>query len=189
MTLEEKYLGFPIPIEYINPNLKFYPLILPSANGNVVYYGIEHYNNTRMNVKLTRKDNLKFIDYLLSSLNRTYIIFKDILIDLDRQDYEIKINENAKKIEFTSNNDDNNKQYICIKLNKFDEFTSMSFPTVDYTHYYNDADDDQNNDKFIKTHCKRILKGTKMIQESKMIRNINSIIKLPSTYSNNNNKF
>ena len=157
MVQKEKFIfGFPIPIRYINPNLQFYPLVLPQ---NIVYIkrnDNHHINNANVNVKLNKNDHLYFIQLLMKCLNRNFTIIGDYLIDLTRQDYYLRVNTTKNKIYIQNYFYSKPCRYVTEKFFKGGD--GEIFPKVDNNLKYNFFD--TNNHQFIKEHVKRIVSGT-----------------------------
>ena len=112
MGFKKEYFGFPVPLHYITPNLQFYPLVFPQEFIVIT----NNYNNINNEVTLTTKDHICFIQTLMSYLNRDYIIVNNsFLIDLTRNDYQFKIDEETNKIHITHYKPINNIIYVCEK--------------------------------------------------------------------------
>ena len=162
---QEIVYGFPIPLNYITPNLKFYPLIFPSKG---IYINLRNNANIMNIKKLKRVDHIYFIETLLQFLKRKYIILGNFLIDLDRKDYKLKLNYDTCQVEIINNI---YQKYIIFNLEQFN-IHKIRFPKIDRKNVYSK----KNNDDFIMQHSKRIYNGTICLQNSNLFSHINSIL-------------
>ena len=154
-------MGFPIPLRYVNPNLKFYPLVLPQ---NYVYIKKEQcFNNTHVNVKLNDRDQLYFVNLLMTKLNREYTIIGDYLIDMTRKEYRLSINRKDNKFSIQDYYTFKPFKYVTEKFFKpykvNDSFPKVNPEKLKYNFFDND------NDAFIQEHCERIVAGTLQMEK------------------------
>ena len=152
--------GVPIPLQYITPNLQFYPLIIPS---DTIYMknnndnNNDTFNNANININLTEKDHLIFVNKLMNMLNINYTIIGNFLIDLTRKDFELNVDYENDKVSIKYQNI-NKVKYInekCFKKN-------FEFLKIDKNLEYNNSSND--NSKFINYHCNRIISNTLKIK-------------------------
>ena len=155
MTNTISVYGVPIPLQYITPNLRFYPLVIPS---NITYISNQknkHINYINLNIPPIYYDKYHtyFIWLLMTSLNRKYIIIGNFLIDLTRKDYLITINFENKQISINDY-----KPPKCFKyLNENIFKKHVKFPQLPSI--------DNNFDiNFLREHCNRICEGTKLVK-------------------------
>ena len=154
-----KLNGLPIPLYSITPNLLFYPFKFPS---NVVLVLSNRNNinktNEKHSISLNKQEHLFFIENLMKCLNISYMIVNDMLIDLDRKDFEIHIT------------DDNN---VYISDYGFDTVTYINekcfenkIKNLNLMYEIKNNNNNNNNENLIINHCIRISKNTEMIKKA-----------------------
>ena len=146
--------GFPIPLHYITPSLKFYPPALL----NTVFFRKNinnHFNDNNINVSLNEMFNIYFVNCLMKCLNRKFLIVGQFLIDLSRQDYFIRINKNTNDISIYNYTNNMKYQYICEN-----ELKNLTFPPVDKKF---ETCNLYNWTEFFNYHSNRICEGTERI--------------------------
>lgn len=150
--------GIPIPLSYLTPNLLFYPLKLPenvvlaSLNREIIINSVNE-KNIKLNEK---KDHLLFVKTLMKFLNIPYIIVNDMLIDLNRKDFEITIDDNDDFVCISNYKSVNNVIYI-----------SEKFLKNKIKHLKLECEiNNNNNNNFIYFHCNRISQNTNKIEQS-----------------------
>ena len=153
--------GYPIPLEYLTPYLNFYPPVLPE---NLIFLRYNIGKNTHINryipdgnpIELNEKDHLHFIKRLMEMFERNYTIIGNFLIDLDRKDYKIKVNDNIISNVITQSG---NYEYINENLFKKKVNLDETFRFIEkYNKNYYDE-----KEAFIDYHCFRIYLNTKII--------------------------
>ena len=146
-------IGFPVPLNYITPNLKFYPpalldTVFLKRNIN------SHFNDNNLRISLDKIYNVIFVHYLMKRLKREYTIVGNYLIDLSRQDYDIHINTETNEMSVR-----NYKHNIKYQYFDEDEFLNVEFPTVDKKFK---TINPKNVDAFFDYHSNRICEGTRV---------------------------
>ena len=157
--------GFPIPIEYINPTLKFYPLELPQnvvlLRDNKNYYR-NHFNYVNINFHLDKKNRMYFIHRLMAALNRSYVIIGDFLIDLKRKEYNLYVNFDTKNVSIVSYYEKRKFKYIKENIVSNDKLKFFDNNNKNNNLISNKNFNEVNS--FIEYHCDRILKTTEKLK-------------------------
>ena len=154
-----KVYGTPIPLNYLTPNLLFYPFKLPK---NVLLLSLNRDNVNcidKRNVwNPSEKDHLDFVKTLMEYLNISYIIIGDILIDLNRQYFELDIDDNNNNVNISNYKSTNKVFYINEKF--FNNKIKHLKLVYDKIYYNNNTTKD-----FINWHCQRISNNSKKIEQ------------------------
>ena len=154
--------GVAIPLEYITPNLIFYPLIFPSS---ILYI---KFHATHEMIKLNKADHLIFVKMLMESLGRKYTIIGKFLIDLTRNDFQFIVDEQAQKISLSKYESTQSVTYCTdgfvnalIKKLKLTRVTAELTELTELAELSNEVTGNQNN---IRRHCQRISLNSQKIQ-------------------------
>ena len=187
--VQREIYGVPIPLNYITPNLQFYPLVMPS---NIIYVNRNNnnnnsFNNANININLSKEDHLHFIDKLMKLLNRNYIIIGNFFIDLTRKDYRLFIDNEKNTVSI--NNYQHKSTLIYITEKYFNK--NIELLKVKQLSYHYSNNNNNNNNKFMNYHCNRIVSNTSKIQNrfNVLTENfMNKNLSIVDIIYNNNNK-
>ena len=146
--------GVAIPLEYITPNLIFYPLIFPSS---ILYI---KFHATHEMIKLNKADHLIFVKMLMESLGRKYTIIGKFLIDLTRNDFQFIVDEQAQKISLSKYESTQSVTYCT------DGFVNALIKKLKLTRVTAEISNELtgNQNTFIRRHCQRISLNSQKIQ-------------------------
>ena len=144
--------GIPIPLRYLTPNLLFYPLRLPK--NFLCIFMDKKINWINEQFTLNNEDHLLFVKKLMTSLDISYIIVGNFLIDLTRNDFVLTIDENLLNI----------SSYESVKdvLYIEDKYFKNILKNLELNHEICNKHDNVN--EYIHYHCSRISYNTKIIK-------------------------
>ena len=161
--MKRQVLGLPIPLHYLTPNLLFYPFKCPE---NILFFLTDKNVNCidkKYIINLDKMNHLYFVETLMNCLGVSFMIVNDFVIDLDRKDFEISMDDETKTIKISKYESINNITYITEKHLK----NTIQHLNLEYD--INITNDYRNNNDvnfFINQHCYRIVRNTKKIKDS-----------------------
>lgn len=152
--MKRKIYGLPIPMHCLTPNLLFYPFKCPE---NILFFLTDKNINCidkEYIINLDKKQHLYFVKKLMKCLNVSFMIVNDFVIDLNRKDFELTIDDDDETIKISNYKSINNVTYITENYFK-NKIQQLNLERDNIT---NDDDD------VVKQHCYRIARNTKKIK-------------------------
>ena len=152
--MKKKVYGIPIPLHFFTPSLLFYPYKLPN---NVVFFLIDKSINciNKNYINLDQENHLYFVKTLMQHLDIPFMIIDNFVIDLNRNDFELTIDEENNTLIMSDYILTNN--LICIT----DDYSKKLIKSLNLK---NDIDNNNNNN-FIEQHCHRISLNTQKLEK------------------------